>query len=153
LWGEHADQHDRAGDGDGQAKQQAGGDIPTEGPCQKEPEASRNADLDDRSRNGNAPDRDELFDMKVEPDAEHQQDHPDFGQLLCQSRMSREARRERADGNASDQVADDASPPVSVRIKSSSCGIGSRARRCRSQCRPRQAFVVHEHAADAWEVR
>ena len=45
--------------------------------------------------------------MKVQPHAEHQQDHADLGQLLGQVHVADEARRVRADDHAGQQIADD----------------------------------------------
>jgi hypothetical protein len=45
--------------------------------------------------------------MKLQTDAEHQQDHPDFRQLLGKRRIGDKARRVRPDEGAGQEVADD----------------------------------------------
>jgi hypothetical protein len=45
--------------------------------------------------------------MKLQADAEHQQDHADFGQLLGKRRVGDEAGRVRPDEGAGQEVADD----------------------------------------------
>jgi hypothetical protein len=43
----------------------------------------------------------------MQSDAEHQQDHADFGELARETRVGDEARREGADRDTRDQVSDD----------------------------------------------
>jgi hypothetical protein len=43
----------------------------------------------------------------VEADAEHQQDHTEFGELLRERLVGDEARRERPYHDASEQIADE----------------------------------------------
>jgi hypothetical protein len=54
-----------------------------------------------------------VTDGEVKPDAEHQQDDAEFGELARQSRIADETRRERADGDAGDEVADERGKPHS----------------------------------------
>ena len=53
--------------------------------------------------------------MEVQPDAEHQQDDADLGQLLGQGGVGDEARRVRPDEHAGQQVAHDRREPEPLR--------------------------------------
>ena len=53
--------------------------------------------LRDRAGNGDAADGEQLLEMELQADAEHQQDDADLGQLLGEVRVGDEARRVRAD--------------------------------------------------------
>ena len=50
--------------------------------------------------------RHQVADREVQADAEHQQDHADLGELAGEVGVGDEARRERADRDAGQQVAD-----------------------------------------------
>ena len=51
--------------------------------------------------------RQQVAEREVQPDAEHQEDDAELGELRGQPGVAHEARRERPDGDARDQVADD----------------------------------------------
>ncbi len=56
----------------------------------------------------------EIAEREVEPDAEHQEDHTEFGQLLNGADVAGNPRREGTERDASEKVADDggqAKPP------------------------------------------
>ena len=57
--------------------------------------------------NRDAPHRQQFLEVELQPDAEHQQDDADLGELLGQRRVGDEAGRVRADQRAGEQVADD----------------------------------------------
>jgi hypothetical protein len=63
-------------------------------------------DLHDRAGHRDAPDRQQVLERQVQADAEHQQDHADFGELAGQLDIGNEARRARTDYDPGDEVAD-----------------------------------------------
>ena len=58
--------------------------------------------------------RQQVLDGEVQADAEHQQDHADFGELRGEAGVADEARREGPDGDAGQQIADDGRDPEQV---------------------------------------
>jgi hypothetical protein len=64
------------------------------------------ADLHQRAGHGDVLHRQQVAQREVQADAEHQQDHADLGQLRRERLVGDEARRERADHYAREQVAD-----------------------------------------------
>ena len=56
---------------------------------------------------GDAPDGQQILEVEVQADAEHQQDDADLGELLGQLAVGDEAGRVRPDDDAGEQVADD----------------------------------------------
>ena len=60
-----------------------------------------------RAGHGHAPDGQQFLGVKLQADAEHQQDDADFGELLGELGVRDEAGRMRSDGDAGEQVADD----------------------------------------------
>ena len=62
-------------------------------------------DLDDRAGHGDARHRHQVLEREVQPDAEHQQDDADLGELAGQRVIGVEARRRRADHDAGQHVA------------------------------------------------
>ena len=63
--------------------------------------------LRDRAGDRHAPDRDQLFDVELHADAEHQQDDADLGQLLRHVAVGHEAWRVRSDEESGDEIPDD----------------------------------------------
>ena len=61
------------------------------------------------------PHGEQLLEVEVQADAEHQQDDADLGELLRQRAVGDEARRVRADEQPGEQVADDRRQPEPVR--------------------------------------
>jgi hypothetical protein len=53
------------------------------------------------------PDGEQPFDVELKPDAEHQQDHANLGQLLRQDGVSHEARCVRAHEGTGQEIAHD----------------------------------------------
>ena len=70
-------------------------------------EAGRDRALRDRARDGDAPHREQLLDVELQADAEHQEDDADLGELLGEGGIGHEAGRVRPDQRAGEQVADD----------------------------------------------
>ena len=63
--------------------------------------------LRDGAGNGDPPDRQQFLEMELQPDAEHQQDDAELGELIGQPDVGDESRRVGADDNPGEQVADD----------------------------------------------
>jgi hypothetical protein len=63
--------------------------------------------LDDRTRHGDAANGEQLLEMKLEANAEHQEDDADLGELLRHRGVGDETRRVRTDEDAGEQIADD----------------------------------------------
>ena len=80
---------------------------PAEQPADSHPERGGDRALRDRARDGDAPDGEQLVEVELQADAEHQQDDADFGELLGHVLIGDEARRVRADEEAGEQIADD----------------------------------------------
>ena len=53
----------------------------------------------------------QVLDVEVQPDAEHQQDHAELGELLGEPVVRDEARGEWSDRDAREQIADDRRQP------------------------------------------
>ena len=71
------------------------------------PRAVGDPALRDGSRNGDPPDGQQFLEVELQPDAEHQQDHADFRELLGEVGVGDEAGRIGSDDDAGQQVADD----------------------------------------------
>lgn len=63
-------------------------------------------DLSTRPRQGDPPDGEQVAQVEVHPDAEHQQDDPDLGQLGRHLQVGHEAGCSRAERDAGQEVAD-----------------------------------------------
>ena len=63
--------------------------------------------LRDGAGNRDAADREQLLDVKLQADAEHQQDDADFGELFGQRRVGDETGRVRPDQRAGEQISGD----------------------------------------------
>ena len=63
--------------------------------------------MEQRPRNGDPPDGDELVQMELQPDAEEEQDDADLGELIRHVLIGDVAARERPDRDTGDQVAHD----------------------------------------------
>ena len=105
--GEHAHQDDGAGDGQGHAEHETGGPVPSEAACQQRAEHRGDGALADGAGHGDLAHGQQLLDMELQADAEHQEDHADLGELLGQARIGHESRGVRTDQRTGQQVADD----------------------------------------------
>ncbi len=74
----------------------------------------RDGDLTNRANYGNAAHGKQVGSREVQPDAKHQQDDADFGELARHTRVGDETRREGADENAGDKIADERRQPQPV---------------------------------------
>ena len=142
---ERAQQHDRAGDREREAEHEPAAERqPQPRRDDRMPSAVADDDLADRARARRCAHRQQVLEREVQADAEHQQDHADLGELGGE-RVGDEARRERADGDAGEQIADDRRQAEAVarrsrrrsqrrgRSRSSRSGRASAPRR---NCRP-----------------
>ena len=84
-------------------------DAPEDQPSDdSQPRAEQRRDhaLADGAGHRDASHRQQLLDMELQADAEHQQDHADLGELFGHSRIHRHPGRVRADERAGQQIAD-----------------------------------------------
>ncbi len=107
-------EHDRAGDGQGEAEDEPAAGRPAQRPGQAHPEQRRDGDLHDGAGHGNAPHRQQVLDGEMHADAEHQQDDADLRQLRRQRLIGDEPRRMRADGDSGQEVADQRREPEPI---------------------------------------
>ena len=112
---EHAGEDDRARDRNGEAEDDAGGPTPTEPVHHGGAEGGGHDALHDGSGDGDVFDGEQLFEVKLQADAEHQQDDADLGELLGHGDVGDEAGGVRADDDAGEQVADDGGEPDALR--------------------------------------
>ncbi len=105
--GKHAQEDHRARDRDGEAEDQPRSGAPAEPVRDERPGRGGHGDLQECAGQGNAPNGEQLFDAKVEAYAEHQENDPDLGELLGNLGVRNESRREGADGDSRNQIADD----------------------------------------------
>ena len=101
------DEHDRARDRQPDAKHEAGSASPAKGMGDQQAQARGDRALRDGAGDRHAPDRDQLFDVELHADAEHQQDDADLGQLLRHVAVGHEAWSVGADEEPGDEIADD----------------------------------------------
>lgn len=71
--------------------------------------------------------------MKLQADAEHQQDDADFRELLGYFRVGDKSRRVRTDQRAGEQVAHDWGETGSMREVTKDEGCGETSRQCEDQ--------------------
>ena len=104
---EDAREHDGAGDGNGESEHNAGRPPPAEGRGEQCAEDRGDDALADRAGYGDFADGQEFLEMEMQPDAEHEQNDADLGQLLGQIMVGDEAGGIWADCYAGQQIADD----------------------------------------------
>src|SRR5580700_10159951 len=114
MVGQHAEQNDRTGDGNRQAEHESRGETSSEGHFDGSGHESRDQNLPERAGNGDAPDCEQVLYMKMQPDAEHQQNHADFGQLVGELRIRDKAGSIGANYDAGEKIADDWRQPDTV---------------------------------------
>ncbi len=106
-----AQQHDRARHRHGQAQDEPATNAPPERDTQGDAHERGHGDLHDCTGDRDAANRQEVAEREVDPDAEHQQDHPEFGEFGRDRGIGDEPGRERADDDAREDVADDLGQP------------------------------------------
>ena len=109
---ERPQQHDGAGDREGDAEQprRRRPTSPRPGRARSPPAVTRII-WSSGARNRDPPDLPEVPEREVQADAEHQQDHAELGELTDGLRIAPESRRERPQRDARDEVADDRRQP------------------------------------------
>jgi len=104
---ECAQEYDGARDREGEAEDDAGFPGPAQPAAEQRAHQRRGADLRDGAGQRDRPHGEQLPEREVHADAEHEQDHADFGQLVRDRLVGDESWREGADGDAGDEVTDD----------------------------------------------
>ena len=104
---EGAQQHHGAGYRQRQAEYQAAAQAPAEHVRHAETDGSGRENLCNGSGQCDVTHRQQILDREMQTDAEHQQDHANLGELPGESSIADESRREGADRDARQQVADD----------------------------------------------
>ena len=115
MVGEHADQHNRAGDRERHAEYDAGRPAPAKQVRDDGAERCGDGALRDRPGNGDASHGKQFFDVKLKADAEHQQDDADLGELFGDFRVGDEPGCVRTHQRAGKEIADDRGQPCSLR--------------------------------------
>ena len=126
IVGEDSDEDNRAGDREADPEDQPRRRRPAECVGDRHPQARGDDALRNRSWNGDPPDGDQLLDVKLQPDAEHQQDDADFGELLGHVAIRHEAGRVWAHEEPGNQIPDDGGEPDAV------CGKAEHQRRAQA---------------------
>ena len=152
LSDKHANQDDGARDRQRDAEDDARRPRPAGEMRDHRAEPRRHQALDDGARNRHAPDRQQIFDVKLQTDAEHQQDHADFGELLRQRAVGDEARRVRPDDDAGDEIADNRRQPQPLRDEAADQRRDQAAGQRQDQIEPVHGSFFHsdehEHATE-----
>jgi hypothetical protein len=99
-------QHDRTGDRERQAEDDAAAEAPPHPPGQSHPQQGGAGDLNRCARNGDGLHREQILEGEMQPDAEHQQNDADLRELVGETLVRHVAGREGAHENACQQVAD-----------------------------------------------
>ena len=123
-----AHENDGAGDGQRHSENQACRPVPAKRAREEHAQHSRHRTLDNGARNGDAPHGQQFFDVELEPDAEHEQNDADFGELFCQRRVGDEAGCVRPHQRARQQVTDNRRKPEAVGEEAQYQGRGEPSR-------------------------
>ena len=107
--------HDRACHRKRQAEDETCPERPAEQVGETRPERGHDGDLPDGARHGDGPHGQQVGEGEVQPDAEHEQDDADLGELRRELLVGHVARREGADHHARDEVADERRKPQPLR--------------------------------------
>ena len=136
--GEGSDEHHRARDRDREAEDDPLGVRPAPQRDDECGHRGRDHDLPHRARYRDPADGPKIGKREMDADAEHQEDHPDLGELVRDRRIRGEARREGADGNPSGEVAHQ-------RRKPQPCGDEAAKERRAQRDRDREDQAVRRH--------
>ena len=140
--GEHADEHDRAGDGQRDAEDDArGGQSQPSGVRDAAPEPRGDGALHERAGNGDAPDGEQFLRWNCRPTPNISRMTPTSASCSARLRVGDEARRVRADEHAREQVADDRRQADALREV-------AEKERAAQPCGEREDQVVLMHLAD-----
>ena len=104
---ERAQQHHRARHRQRQSEHEPRAETPAEQVRHAGADGRGGHDLRDGAGQRDVAHRHQVLDRKVQADPEHQQDHADFRELVRETRVRHEPRRERPDADAGDEIADD----------------------------------------------
>ena len=99
-------EHDGAAAGEGEAEQQTGIGRPPETEGQRHAKQCGDGQLPDGAWQGSRPDGHQIGEREMQADGEEQQDDANLGELVRQRLIGHEARREGADHDAGEQIAD-----------------------------------------------
>ena len=99
-------EHDGAGHREAEPDHQAGAQWPAPQPAQADAQGGRENDLEDGARHGEPSHRQQVGRGEVQPDAEHQQDDADLGQLHGKLAVGYEPGCEGPHEDSGQQVAD-----------------------------------------------
>jgi hypothetical protein len=97
-------QHHRAGHRQRQTEHQRGAQRPVPPERQRAAHERGDGDLDQGAGHGDLAHRQQVVEREMQAHAEHQQHHPDLGQLGRDLRVGHEAGRERPDDHARQQI-------------------------------------------------
>ena len=103
--GERAQHHDRARHRQREPEHQPRADAPSPQTTDAHAQQCREHDAPERSGNRDASNGKQIVEREVEPDAEHQQDHADLGQLLREIHVGDEPGRRGPEQHAGDEIA------------------------------------------------
>ena len=131
--GQHAQQDDRAGHRDRQAEDDGRREAPSGG--QTDPGPQHRGDQAPHQGPGHhdLAHGQQLLQVELQPDAEHQQDDADLGELAGEGVVGHEARRVRPHDEPGQQVADDRREPQAEGQIAADQGGGQPARQCEDQ--------------------
>ena len=104
---QHAQHHHGARDRERDAENETGSKRPAEPPADAHAERHGDQSLRHRARNGDGAHRQQVLGREVQADAEHQENDADLGELIGDILVGDEARRERPDEDAGDEIADE----------------------------------------------
>ena len=142
---QNANEHHGAGNGQRHAEDDAGRPAPSERRRDHRAQDRGNGALRDRTRYRHATDRQQFLDVKLQADAEHQEDDADLRELFRDLRVRNEPGRVGADQDAGKQVADERRQPESLRdIPEQQCGAEATCER------EDQIEVVHSRRDERW---
>ena len=117
---------DRAGDGEGAAKQESR----TQGPAPRQPRGrsqdDRERDLDRAAQQRGAADADHFAEGELDTESEHQERDAEIGQQLHPIQVGHQAGRVRTDGQSREDVADQRGQPQALRDETADRGRAQR---------------------------
>ena len=102
---QQAEQHHGARHGKGDAEDEPGSPAPALPPAERHGQRDGEEGLGAGAGNGDAAYRQQVLKREMQADAEHQEDDADLGELVGDGLVGDEARRERADSDAGEEVA------------------------------------------------
>jgi hypothetical protein len=102
---ESAEQHDRAGDGHGDAKDECRSGCRAAVASEPVTNRRRQGRLTQRARHGDIANLPQILEAEVRSDAEHQEDDPEFGELMDRGFVAVKPGRERSERHAGHQIA------------------------------------------------